>query len=88
LCRCSIKKHIEILTAKNEILRENSNIPEGKVTLELAKAGINQSKKVQANISIIREHMARGKTQQEIAELLNVGRTTLWRIRKNAADSK
>lgn len=75
---------INRLYEERTLIRRTSGVKNGRVSIQMVQQGAKPAFKPQANISRIRELEQLGHSDDDIARMLKVSKSTLWRRRKEA----
>ena len=77
-----LENKISILETDIETLKKSNNISDYELNKARVKQGVPIARKPQADKEVILALRERGLTYEEIADKLNISRTTVWRVLK------
>lgn len=77
-----LENKISILETDIETLKKNNNTSDYELNKARVKQGVPIARKPQADKEVILALRERGLTYEEIADKLNISRTTVWRVLK------
>lgn len=78
-----LENKISVLETDIETLKKNNNMSDYELNKARVKQGVPIARKPQADKEIILALRERGLTYEEIADKLNISRTTVWRHLKD-----